>query len=240
MVIPKATVPQFALPKRTSQAKATRALSAPPKKRRGAVPAKFFGEAVAKAATALTRAPSGAGAPVREPPRRTWHSDRSAVAHARTRPYSRRADVRHQPRRRHRAPRRPSLSIQATQAHSDAARLAVASGRATTPVAPGYPAPTRCPRWRSARWSSTRSNPSARLCRKRRRKFLRQPRRRRLSARPMAARTWAVLARRPFLGVGFYDLVIDPATPSTLYAATTNGFFKSTNSGSDVEPETGR
>jgi photosystem II stability/assembly factor-like uncharacterized protein len=43
--------------------------------------------------------------------------------------------------------------------------------------------------------------------------------------------TWSVLASAPFVGVGFYDLVVDPAVSSTLYAATTNGFYKSTNSG---------
>jgi photosystem II stability/assembly factor-like uncharacterized protein len=43
--------------------------------------------------------------------------------------------------------------------------------------------------------------------------------------------TWTVVASAPFVGVGFFDLVVDPATPSILYAATTQGFFKSTNSG---------
>jgi photosystem II stability/assembly factor-like uncharacterized protein len=43
--------------------------------------------------------------------------------------------------------------------------------------------------------------------------------------------TWVVLASAPFVGVGFYDLVVDPATSSILYAATTNGFYKSTDSG---------
>jgi hypothetical protein len=43
--------------------------------------------------------------------------------------------------------------------------------------------------------------------------------------------TWAVSASAPFVGVGFYDLVVDPATPSILYAATTAGFYKSTDSG---------
>jgi photosystem II stability/assembly factor-like uncharacterized protein len=44
--------------------------------------------------------------------------------------------------------------------------------------------------------------------------------------------TWVVLAAAPFVGVGFYDLVVDPKTPSILYAAATNGFYKSTNKGS--------
>ncbi len=43
--------------------------------------------------------------------------------------------------------------------------------------------------------------------------------------------TWAVLASAPFVGVGFYDLVVDSHDPKVLYAATTNGFFRSTNSG---------
>lgn len=43
--------------------------------------------------------------------------------------------------------------------------------------------------------------------------------------------TWSVAATTPFLGVGFFDLIVDPQNPSILYAATTNGFYKSTNSG---------
>lgn len=43
--------------------------------------------------------------------------------------------------------------------------------------------------------------------------------------------TWTVAASGAFVGVGFFDLVVDPKTPSILYAATTNGFYKSTNSG---------
>jgi len=43
--------------------------------------------------------------------------------------------------------------------------------------------------------------------------------------------TWTVAAAAPFVGVGFFDLVVDPKTPAVLYAATTNGFFKSINSG---------
>ena len=44
--------------------------------------------------------------------------------------------------------------------------------------------------------------------------------------------TWKVLASAPFLGVGFYDLVVDPKNPKVLYAATTSGFYRSTNGGS--------
>ena len=44
--------------------------------------------------------------------------------------------------------------------------------------------------------------------------------------------TWRVLVSAPFVGVGFYDLVIDPANPKVMYAATTVGFFVSKNRGS--------
>jgi photosystem II stability/assembly factor-like uncharacterized protein len=43
--------------------------------------------------------------------------------------------------------------------------------------------------------------------------------------------TWTVLADAPFVGIGFYDLVVDPVDSKTVYAATTNGFYVSTNSG---------
>jgi hypothetical protein len=43
--------------------------------------------------------------------------------------------------------------------------------------------------------------------------------------------TWTVLATAPFVGVGFYDLVVDPKTPKVLYAATTSGFYRSNNGG---------
>jgi hypothetical protein len=43
--------------------------------------------------------------------------------------------------------------------------------------------------------------------------------------------TWTVVASAPFVGVGFFDLVVDRKDPTVLYAATTNGFYRSTNSG---------
>jgi hypothetical protein len=43
--------------------------------------------------------------------------------------------------------------------------------------------------------------------------------------------TWSVIASAPFVGVGFYDLVVDPLNVAILYAATTSGFYVSTNSG---------
>ena len=43
--------------------------------------------------------------------------------------------------------------------------------------------------------------------------------------------TWSVIATAPFVGVGFYDLIVDPLNAAILYAATTSGFYTSTNSG---------
>jgi photosystem II stability/assembly factor-like uncharacterized protein len=43
---------------------------------------------------------------------------------------------------------------------------------------------------------------------------------------------WSVLTEAPFLGIGFYDLVVDPTDSAVLYAATTDGFFVSTTGGS--------
>ena len=43
--------------------------------------------------------------------------------------------------------------------------------------------------------------------------------------------TWKLLVSAPFVGVGFYDLVVDPKNSKVLYAATTSGFYASTNSG---------
>jgi photosystem II stability/assembly factor-like uncharacterized protein len=48
---------------------------------------------------------------------------------------------------------------------------------------------------------------------------------------PDGGTTWKVIAAAPFVGVGFYDLVVDPKNPKTLYAATTNGFYVSINGG---------
>lgn len=42
---------------------------------------------------------------------------------------------------------------------------------------------------------------------------------------------WKVLAAAPFVGVGFFDLVVDPQDSKIVYAATTNGFYKTTTGG---------
>jgi hypothetical protein len=49
--------------------------------------------------------------------------------------------------------------------------------------------------------------------------------------------TWRVLAApAAFVGAGFFGLVVDPQNPLTLYAATTSGFFSSTNGGANWTP----
>ena len=43
--------------------------------------------------------------------------------------------------------------------------------------------------------------------------------------------TWTSLATNPFVGQGFYDLIVDPANANHLLAATTIGIHESTNAG---------
>ncbi|MBD0278395.1 MAG: hypothetical protein ICV81_10600, partial [Flavisolibacter sp.] len=44
--------------------------------------------------------------------------------------------------------------------------------------------------------------------------------------------TWSVLASNPFVGQGFYDLIVDRANSNHILAATTGGVYESTNGGS--------
>jgi hypothetical protein len=43
--------------------------------------------------------------------------------------------------------------------------------------------------------------------------------------------TWSLLTGNPFVGQGFYDLIIDPANANHLVSATTGGIHESTNAG---------
>jgi hypothetical protein len=43
--------------------------------------------------------------------------------------------------------------------------------------------------------------------------------------------TWTLIAGAPFVGQGFFDLLVDPANRMHLLAGTTNGLFESTNGG---------
>ena len=227
LVVPKATVPKFVFPKQTSQLKAARMLSARPTKRRGAAAAKSFGAAVAKAATSLTRAPrarkraramaAGPGAAAA-----SWQSiGPDHVPNGQT--YgTNRIDV---------IGRVSSIAVDPR----DANHLLVGSagggiwesrnsGASWTPCTDAMPSlaigavtfdPSNVKRvYAGSGEGNFYANLGAGVY---------------LSTD--GGSTWTVLAAAPFLGVGFYDLVVDPATPSSLYAATTNGFYKSTNGG---------
>ena len=45
--------------------------------------------------------------------------------------------------------------------------------------------------------------------------------------------TWSLLTGAPFVGQGFYDLIVDPANANHLLAATTAGIHESTNAGAN-------
>ena len=47
--------------------------------------------------------------------------------------------------------------------------------------------------------------------------------------------TWAQRCTTPFVGQGFYDLVVDPANGNHLLAATTGGLYVSTDAGSQLD-----
>lgn len=44
--------------------------------------------------------------------------------------------------------------------------------------------------------------------------------------------SWSTLCTAPFVGQGFYDLLVHPTTPGLMLAATTNGLYRSTDGGS--------
>ena len=95
----------------------------------------------------------------------------------------------------------------------------------------GSLAPIRCRHWRSARSLSTRETPKKVYAGSGEGNFYYN----------LGAGVYQSTRRRhdvdggwpsaPFVGIGFYDLVVDPKNSSVLYAATTNGFYKSTNRG---------
>lgn len=228
LVVPKATVPKFVFPKQTSPIKAARTLSARPTKRRGAAAAKSFGAAISKAAMSLTRAPRGRKRAARAmaapgaAAAASWQSlGPDHVPNGQT--YgTNRVDV---------IGRLSSIAVDPR----DANHLLVGSagggiwesknaGTSWTPCTDAMPSlaigavtfdPSNVKRvYAGSGEGNFYANLGAGVY---------------LSTD--GGSTWTVLAAAPFLGVGFYDLVVDPAVPSTLYAATTNGFYKSTNSG---------
>lgn len=227
--IPKATVPKFGFPKKTSRIKAARTLSARPTKRRAsaAAAAKSFGTAISKAAVSLTRAPrvrGGARAAAAAPAAAAvvWRSlGPDHVPDGQT--YgTNRVDV------------IGRLSSIAVDPH-DAKHLLVGaagggiwesrnSGTTWSPCTDAMPSlaigavtfdPSNAGRVYAG---SGEGNFYANLGVG-------------VYLSTDGGSTWTVLAAAPFVGVGFYDLIVDPEVPSTLYAATTNGFYKSTNGG---------
>ena len=227
LVIPKATVPKFAFPKQTSLIKAARTLSARPTKRRAAAAAQSFGAAISKAATSLTSAPRARGrarAAMAAPGTAValWQSlGPDHVPNGQT--YgTNRVDV---------IGRVSCIAVDPR----DSKHLLVGaagggiweskdSGANWSPCADAMPSlaigavtfdPSNAGRvYAGSGEGNFYANLGAGVY---------------LSTN--GGSSWTVLAAAPFVGVGFYDLIVDPAVPSTLYAATTNGFYKSSNSG---------
>jgi photosystem II stability/assembly factor-like uncharacterized protein len=229
LVIPKATIPNFCLPKRASKAKAARTLAAPARKRRAAPAAKSLEAAMAKAAISLARAPrrrtrarAGMAAPAAAAAATTWQS--IGPDHI------------------------PDGQTYGTN------QVDVIGRVSSIAVDPGNPKHILLGSAGGGIWESKDSGANWQPCTDQMPSLAIGA----VTFDPVKAKlayagsgeanfyanlgagvyrstdggtTWSVLASAPFVGVGFYDLVVDPKTPSTLYAATTNGFYKSTNSG---------
>ena len=227
-VIPKATIPKFVLPKRTNLAAAARILAAPARKRRGTPPAKSLAAAISKAATSLSRAPSGRARG------RAWMAEHVAapsdwqsigpdhVPNGQT--YgTNRVDV---------IGRVSSIAIDPS--NTKHILLGSAGGGIWESKDFGANWTPRTDKMPSLAIGAVVFDP-----RNRKRVYAGSGEGNFYATRGAGVyrsidggTTWAVQASAPFVGVGFYDLVVDPKTRSILYAATTNGFYKSTNRGS--------
>jgi len=224
LVIPKATIRKFEFPKRTSPAKAARTLAAPARKRRAAPAAKPFAAAISRAATSLAPAPK----------RRA----RARAGMAAATPMWQSIGPDHIPNGQTYGTNRVDVIGRVSSIATDPddikhILLGSAGGGIWESKNSGANWQPRADKMPSLAIGAVTFDP-------------RSPKRvyagsgegnfyANLGAGVYRSTdggtTWTVLASAPFVGVGFYALVVDPKTPSVLYAATTNGFYKSTNRG---------
>jgi hypothetical protein len=228
LVIPKATIPKFVLPKRTSLTTAARVLATPARKRRGAPATKSLAAAISKAATLLSRAPRGrargrAGTAEHVAAPLVWQSiGPDHIPNGQT--YgTNRVDV---------IGRVSSIAID--PGNTKHILLGSAGGGIWESKDSGANWLPRTDKMPSLAIGAVVFDP-----RNRKRFYAGSGEGNFYASRGAGVyrsidggTTWTVQASAPFVGVGFYDLVVDPKTRSILYAATTNGFYKSTNRGS--------
>lgn len=229
LVVPKASVPTFGLPKGMTELRAAHALAAPPRKRRAAPAAKAFATAVVNAATSLartsrppaarTRALIATAQPAAAPTWRPIGPDHIPDGQTYG---TNRVDV---------AGRISCIAIDP----GDAKHILVGAGgggiwESKDSGANWRPCADKMPSLAIGAIAFDPSNSKRVFAGSGEGNFYSS-----LGAGVFASTdggaTWAVLASAPFVGMGFFDLVIDPKTPTTLYAATTGGFYKSTNGG---------
>jgi hypothetical protein len=231
LVIPKATVPKFGFPKRMSPAKAARTLARPATKRRAAPAAKSFAAAISKTATLLARTP-----------RRTRRARTAAAAAApgpaAAGPLWQSIGPDHIPDGQTYGTNRVDVigrvsCIAIDPSNTKHILLGSAGGGIWESKNSGtswLPCTDQMPSLAIGAVAFDPNSPKRVYAGSGEGNFYAN-----LGAGVYQSTdggiTWTVLASAPFVGVGFYDLVVDPKTPSILYAATTNGFYKSTNSG---------
>jgi photosystem II stability/assembly factor-like uncharacterized protein len=231
LVVPKATLPRFVLPKGRSRAKAATALAAAPRKRRAAPAAKSFAASICRAATSLAHAPA-------RRPRARRAGVRAAAAPAAAAPAWQSIGPDHIPDGQTYGSNRVDVigrvsSIAVDPSNLKHILLGAAGGGIWESKNSGtswLPCTDQMPSLAIGAVAFDPKNAKRVYAGSGEGNFYAA-----LGAGVYQSTdggtTWAVLASAPFVGAGFYDLVVDPKTASTLYAATTAGFYKSTNSG---------